>query len=123
MNLSDYAQCAKIALSMPIEFGRLLAAGYVDRETAWYMAKGAERFIESVARGDIATEAERTARRDVCRGCSSRVRLTIGGAESESDWCGDPGPNRLHLADKPTCGCLLAGKTFVGSEHCPQGKW
>lgn len=79
---------------------------------------GAARFAEALALGDVADDAAVDRRRSVCRACPSRVRAVAPGAIFESDWCGEP-----LVDDGRTCGCLIYGKTLVGSEACPQGKW
>ena len=93
--------------------------GVLDR--AWVAAKGAAKFAAAVEAGDIASAATVAARRSVCRACPSRVRVTVMGAVAASDWCGQPFVETA--GERPTCGCLLAGKTSVGSERCPQGRW
>ncbi len=88
----------------------------------WTGVKGAAKFAAATATGDIADDATIEARRAICRECTYRVRkmhpLGMIGVDAESDWCGEP------LVETPTtCGCLLAGKTAVGSEGCPQELW
>lgn len=79
---------------------------------------GAAKFAAAWATGDVATAETTEARRAVCRQCPSRVRAIAPGAVFESDWCGRP------LKETgATCGCLIYGKTMIGSERCPQGKW
>jgi hypothetical protein len=85
-------------------------------------ARGGAKFARALARGDIADDATIEARRAICRECPSRVRKAVLKMKSESDWCGDPLQPGMRM-DPPTCGCLLAGKTAVGSETCPQGRW
>lgn len=75
-------------------------------------AKGGAKFLEAIRAGDWADDAAVEARRARCRACPSRVRRW------GSDWCGEP----LTATDR-TCGCLVYGKTLVGSEACPQGQW
>lgn len=79
---------------------------------------GAAKFAAAVASGNIADEETVLRRREKCRNCPSRVRAVAPGAVFESDWCGPA------LEETPTtCGCLILGKTLVGSESCPQAKW
>jgi len=89
---------------------------------ALHTARGGKRFLKALLRGDFADDATIEARRAVCRGCPSRVRVALPGMKSESDWCGKPLHNGLK-DPAPTCGCLIAAKTAVGSEGCPQRKW
>lgn len=88
----------------------------------WTAAKGAAKYAAAIAAGDLADDETTARRRAICRECPSRVRLTVKGATSESDWCGPPFESRLDAA-LPTCGCLIAAKTAVASEPCPQGRW
>lgn len=83
-------------------------------------AAGAAKFATALARGDVAPDCEVKYRRSVCLSCPTRKRLQVGEMEAPGDWCGNP----LMPADSPpSCGCLIYGKTLVGSEVCPQGKW
>lgn len=84
--------------------------------------RGGAKFLAALAKGDLADDAAVEARREVCRACPSRTRSALAGMTAESDWCGAPLVEALG-ASPPTCGCLVAGKTAVGSERCPQGKW
>ena len=86
----------------------------------WVMAKGARTFVAAVLRGDIAPLGDSKRRLDICRKCEARVTLTVLGAMSPSDWCGDP--ERGFIPGKQ-CGCLLAGKTRIASEECPRKLW
>jgi hypothetical protein len=84
--------------------------------------KGGAKFAAAILTGDVADDQLAGLRRESCLACPSRVRITVGGASAESDWCGDPFAERLD-EPQPTCGCLLAGKVRVASEKCPQGRW
>lgn len=96
---------------------------------AWTAAKGAAKFAAAVASGDVACDEDVAYRRGVCRACPSRERVQVPGASEPSDWCGPPLEDRTNVPltiegkEVPTCGCLLAGKTMVASEYCPQGLW
>lgn len=94
-------------------------------DKAWQAAKGAERFVSAMATGDIASAPVVAARLSECRKCATRVRITIDGANAESDWCGPPLEDHQNHTDpfRRSCGCLIAGKVRVGSELCPRGKW
>lgn len=79
---------------------------------------GAAKFAAALASGDVASDEVSEQRREVCRGCPSRVRKPGLPGLPDSDWCGEP------MEETPTtCGCLLYGKTMVASERCPAGKW
>lgn len=83
-------------------------------------AAGAAKFARAIATGDIAPDNEVAFRRSVCLACPTRVRIQLADMEAPGDWCGNP----LLPADAPpSCGCLIYGKTLVGSERCPQNKW
>jgi len=101
---------------MSVQIVRVGWRGLVERSL--HGVRGAERFLSAVLTGDLADRETVERRRSECRSCASRVRLTISGASSPSDWCGTP-----LTATETTCGCLCAGKTVVGSEKCPQGRW
>lgn len=81
---------------------------------------GGTKFLAALATGDAADDETILARRAICKECPSRVRGRVPPMTEDSDWCGPPlNPDGL----PGVCGCLLAGKTAVGSEICPQGKW
>ena len=84
--------------------------------------KGAETFARAVATGDVVTWQLWQRRKKICHSCPSRIRLTVKGAWSESDWCGQAFVDRMKDTP-PTCGCLCAAKAMVKSESCPQSKW
>lgn len=83
-------------------------------------AHGAGKYLAALATGDRAGDAEIERRRAICRACPTRQRKKLPGMDAEADWCG---PALEEIADPPSCGCLIYGKTSVGSEACPQGKW
>jgi len=85
-------------------------------------AKGGGRYALAVISGDMADSASIDARRAICRSCGACHVLTADGATAPSSWCGEP----FIEDDTPgeeSCGCLIVGKTAVGSERCPRGKW
>ena len=98
----------------------------------WVGVKGAAKFAEAVARGDVASAEVIEARRSECRACEARTVGLFpkehGGDETDapSSWCGPALVELLHegvpIAER-YCGCLIAGKTCVASEECPRGKW
>ncbi len=79
---------------------------------------GGAKFVALSMMGDRASDEAVVSRRAVCRECPYRVRKVAPSALGESDWCGEP-----LVETARTCGCLIAGKTIIGSESCPQGKW
>ena len=87
----------------------------------WHAVYGAERYLESWITGDRAGTDERKRRCTICKACPSRLRMRAKKRLFRSDWCGPP--LRPIDGEAPTCGCLIAAKTDVGSEKCPQGKW
>lgn len=87
-------------------------------ERALVGVHGATRFLSAVMRGDRAPDAVVLERRAKCLVCPYRQRMIAPGAVAESDFCGTP-----FVVTEKTCGCLVAGKTLVGGESCPQGKW
>lgn len=115
-------ELAQIAARGGVEFAKLLAGGKVGLRDMWMAANGATRYAAAMASGDVAPDIEIEIRRACCRCCPSMVVARSDNAEGESAWCGKPFNDRL--GEKlPTCGCLLAGKTAVASERCPQGRW
>lgn len=113
-------ELARLAMTSLKEVQRRAAAGEITGRQLWVSARGAERFLQAVASGDVCDGSETERRIGVCRSCPSRVRETAPGADGPSDWCGPALRPQEHPA---TCGCLLAAKAVVGSEHCPQGRW
>lgn len=91
-------------------------------DLTWTGAKGAAKFAAAVASGDMADSLTMETRRAVCRACPSLRLVKIPGATEASHWCGEPLVDRMG-EPLPTCGCLCAAKTAVGSERCPQGRW
>ena len=114
---------AQIASQGGVEFARLLADGKVGLRDMWMAAHGATRYAAAMAMGDIASDLDIDIRRGCCRACPSMVVERSDNAEGESAWCGKPFKDYTTDAKRPTCGCLLAGKTAVASERCPQGRW
>lgn len=115
-------ELARLALRSADEYRALLLSGQVSPLDAWYVSTGARRYAEAIAAGDIATDETISRRRDFCRGCPTRVRITVQGARSPSDFCGEPFTDRT-CQPNPSCGCPCAAMTAVGSKRCPQGKW
>lgn len=125
-------ELAKLALTSFKEVQKLARTGELSKDELWVAARGAERFLHAAASGDVADIAETRRRLSVCRVCPSRVRSKLPEADSASDWCGPalrPLAQGASLSiegvevNGPTCGCLLAAKAVVGSEHCDQARW
>lgn len=126
MSLIDRAKLVLAALAdaaseRAVILGKLREA-FEDADSAALLAKGSERFLASVASGDLADRGTVEKRRQACRGCPSLTVEQVEGAESPSAWCG-PALRDLTTAEPPTCGCLVRLKTLVGSEKCPQDRW
>lgn len=84
----------------------------------WTLAKGATKYAAAWLAGDRAPQAEITKRRNVCKVCPDMTVARALMSDGVSSWCGRP-----FVDTGDTCGCLLAGKTSIASEKCPQGKW
>jgi hypothetical protein len=98
----------------------------------WTALKGAERYRRAMADGDVAAEAEALRRARICAACPSRSSEEKRAVNATAHYCGEAFVARLSPPE-PTCGCLVgltvngettaAGKVYVLSEQCPQGKW
>ena len=98
----------------------------------WTAIRGAERYRKAMAAGDVADEAEALRRALICAACPSRSSEEKQAVKATAHYCGEPFVARLS-GSEPTCGCLVgltvngetraAGKPYVRSEQCPQGKW
>jgi hypothetical protein len=88
-------------------------------------AKGGAVWAKAIATGDVADEATIEERRAICRQCPMMTVEALPGMTSPSAWCGKPFVANLKDPDpsKRACGCLLAGKTAVASQSCPQTRW
>jgi hypothetical protein len=88
-------------------------------------AKGGAVWAKAIATGDVADETTIEERRAICRQCPTMTVEALPGMTSPSAWCGKPFVANLKDLDpsKRSCGCLLAGKTAVASQNCPQAKW
>ena len=119
MNRVDLAKIMQMAEA---EYLRLVREGRVGLRDAWMAALGAGKYVAAIALGDVASDFVIDHRRAICRVCDSRRHEQAAEDDAVSDWCGDPLKSQL-TAVLPTCGCLIAGKTAVASEECPQEKW
>ena len=119
MNLQEAAAIAAVSVE---EFRRRLADGSVSLPMAVLAARGAAKYAAAIATGEIADDATAQARKASCLSCPARRREQVKGADTPSDWCGEPFRDLTRTPER-TCGCLLAAKTLVGSETCPRGRW
>lgn len=119
MNPIALIRAARLGAS---EIARRAAAGTLSPEARTLAMKGAERFLEAIAAGDIVNAEQHTARLRRCATCDSRVDEAAPGAWGASSWCGPALVDRLDQED-PTCGCLVIVKALVGSESCPQKRY
>ncbi len=90
----------------------------------WHAVRGAARFAQAHARGDVALPQIQQARAAKCSACPNRRDYRVPALGRTVSFCGEafkPGPG--------TCGCLVladgepAGKPTVDSERCPSGEW
>lgn len=84
----------------------------------WTIAHGATKYAAAWATGDRAPAEVIAKRRETCRYCPDQAIQRALMSDGVSSWCGRP-----FVDTGDTCGCLLAGKTSIASEACPQGKW
>lgn len=111
-------QVARYVVAGTKTLAQLDAEGLLTAENVWLAAKGAERFAQAVARGDVADADVQAERGATCGECPSRTECAGFG------YCGPALVERLgpEVAD-PTCGCLVEGAAAVKSHRCPQCKW
>lgn len=117
-------------LGLPALLG-MAKAGTLRPTHLWTAVEGASKYRDAIANGDVADDLVAQVRAEVhCGQCPSARRVDKAGIQRT--FCGEPFENRMNTA-LPTCGCLVAvtvngethpaGKTVVGSEKCPQGKF
>jgi hypothetical protein len=107
----------------------------------WTALKGAAKYTEAIARGDVADDSARTERHATCAECPHKVRHRAMGRYIWT--CGPFAQDRTSDTIAPTCGCIVmaqcgdapedlagdptraeaAGKAVVASESCPQRRW
>lgn len=144
---------ARAAMSDPARLLDLARAGAIDEAYRAMIAVGARRYLEAIAGGDVAGDADVRGRDAVCRVCPRRVVAQSPGGVSgwAYAWCGVPltplGPGESARAAVtaitregrpvggdwervawdgvvgPACGCLLELKARVATEACPEGRW
>lgn len=103
-------------------------AGEIGPREFWTALRGAAKYREAVAAGDVATTVVADQRLAVCLKCPSRTVEPTSVAGVVAGFCGPA----FEETDR-TCGCLVtihidgtpwaAGKTVVASEWCPQREW
>lgn len=93
------------------------------------LIKGGKKYAEAVALGDRADKKTREHRVQTCLECEAL------GAQTAPKFAGCSWSTCGNFAEetRSTCGCIVAlsvsghtipaGKTRVGSERCPRGKW
>jgi hypothetical protein len=111
-------------------------AGEIRPMHLWTAVKGAEKYRRAIVSGDLATADDAAHRRMICESCPHATTrdVEVSGKMVMARHCGTAfeehlGPEFIHQ----TCGCLVGltmdgeampgGKTLVGTEQCPQGKW
>lgn len=120
------ASLGKLIALAADELTSLALSGKLPARDVWTAIKGGRRYFAAIASGDVADEATQAARAATCWACkSSTSRTTQAGT---GVYCG-----QAFKEGKDTCGCMVglringeiyaAGKTVVGTEACPQGKW
>ena len=122
MNLSHFL---RLGIGRVVE---LAGRGELPPDVLWVAFRGAWRYAEAVARGDEADDATQSLRIAHCCNCPALDQSQTSKAGVVALWCG----TRMDESSG-TCGCLVgltingqtqaAGKTRVGSERCPRGKW
>jgi hypothetical protein len=103
-------------------------AGEIGPREFWTALRGAAKYREAVARGDVATGCRADQRMSVCLTCPSRTCEPTSVAGVVAGFCGE-----AFEETATTCGCLVtvtidgnpwpAGKPVVSSECCPQDRW
>lgn len=101
-------------------FVALALDGKIGPMEAWIGMRGAGKYLDAVAAGDVATEDEVKRRLAVCLACPAR--MADQDVPEAAGWCGPPF-EAAELPDGPTCGCLIDAKASVASEMCPRGRW
>lgn len=123
MDLVGVAKSRLVAMAM---------AGQLSAEVLWVALKGAGTYFAAVASGDVAEDRVKGARAATCKACGECEWERTGKEGVVAGYCGDLADNGKGK-EGPTCGCLVAmtvhgellgaGKSVVGAERCPQGKW
>lgn len=108
----------------------LARSGELSPAFLWVALRGAARYAEAVATGDVADAPTACHRAAVCGRCGTHDVVGTSQRGTFAGYCG-----RVELPGV-SCGCLVtltvlgdspeprpAGKTLVSSERCPAGKW
>lgn len=108
----------------------LAKSGELSPAFLWVALRGAAKYAEAVATGDVADAAAACHRAAVCGECGTHDVVGTSHRGTFAGYCG--------RVDVPgvSCGCLVtltvlgdspeprpAGKTLVAAERCPRGKW
>lgn len=127
-------------------FRDMLNAGLRAPELRPMITKGCGKYVEALAKGDIANDAAFEWRGRKCEACPNETLLVAPESVTgrQYNWCGiplaeldwnerakdSPKANRPEWAGAdwdgvvgPACGCLLSLKRRVASEECPLGYW
>lgn len=133
---SDIKALAKMGRE---ELMRMAIDDELTLDTIHVALRGFGVFLKAVARGDVRGDDAARACMAKCQACASctagkTVVLKVNGKDAEvaGHYCGEPVKPHMESV-LPTCGCAVfrtvdgiaepRGKTQVGSERCPQGKW
>lgn len=120
MKLSPRA-IAEFLLQGIADVAVMVKEGRFDVSMFWVGLEGAGTYLEAIASGDVASEADWLERLKTCGKCPSATPIPADPSK-RIGYCGKPlDPDMAAAA--PTCGCLLAGKCRVASQSCPQRKW
>ena len=110
------------------DLARMALAGELSRSQLWTACSGARKYVEAMARGDIAPDEAQHTRGACCLRCPNAWRE--GTAVGTKVYCG---PKLIEDPANGRCGCLLGvedetgfvpgGKLGVKSEECWAGIW
>lgn len=102
---------------------RMALRGDLEPRHLWVAVRGAQKYREAVAHGDVASDAELRMRGERCQACPHATREPSAIAGTEKVYCGTP-----FEPGEQTCGCLVGvsvngvlmpgGKPSVRTETC-----
>lgn len=102
---------------------RMALRGKLRPSHVWVAMRGAEKFVEAMRRGDVATDQQLEIRGKACASCGLCTEHATPIAGTTKRYCGAP----YETTDK-TCGCLVGvtingvfyagGKAAVRTESC-----